>query len=66
MRNLSDNEEYRRVMNFPLTFDVGARTENYEEYEMRIVAKTDEQAEQVAKIICESLGLILMYCTEHD
>ena len=59
-------DEYKRAMSYPMTFDVYARTQNYEEYSMRIVAKTDEQAQAAAEQLCQSLGLVLMACVEAD
>lgn len=66
IRDLSDPEEYRKLMSYPLTFDVGAITDNYEEYVMQIVAKDDSQAEIVADILCNSLGLKLSFCRLHE
>lgn len=58
--------QYKEVMSYPLTFEVHARTDNYEEYVMSIVAKDDEQAAAAARQLCETLGLILMACVEAD
>lgn len=59
-------DEYRRSMRLPLTFDVYARTDNYEEYEMVIVASSNEQAMVAADALCKKLGLILMACDIRD
>jgi hypothetical protein len=53
-------------MRLPLTFDVYARTDNYEEYEMVIVAASNEQAMVAADALCKKLGLILMACLIRD
>lgn len=63
---LDDPDEYRRVMTYPLTFEIRARTDNYEEYEMTIVAKSDEQAGHAAAVLCETLGLILLSVLEKE
>lgn len=39
-------------------YTVHCHTENYEEYVLRIVARTYEEAEEVAKMICDKLGVI--------
>lgn len=54
------------IVLFPYTFEVYARTENYEEYEMRIVAKSQEQADEVALVLCKELGLVCLGCVQAD
>lgn len=53
-------------MQYPYRFQIFAMTSNYEEYAMVIVAKTPEQAQEVAKKLCDDLGLILQSCHEED
>ncbi len=43
-------------------YTIHARTDNYEEYIMSIVAKSDQHADQVAEALCEELDLILLAC----
>ncbi len=44
-------------------YRVDARTDNYEEYVMSIVAKNQQHADHVAAILCDELDLILLACT---
>ena len=66
VKDISNKDEYKRTMRLPLTFDVYARTDNYEEYEMVIVAASNEQAMVAADALCKKLGLILMACAIRD
>jgi hypothetical protein len=63
---LDDPEEYKKNMSYPLFFEIHAQTDNYEMYEMRIVAKSEEQAENAGRILCDSLGLYFTGAFEID
>jgi hypothetical protein len=55
-----------RSMSYPFTFDVHCMTENYEEYQMQIVAKDYEQALKASEVLCKELGLTLLSIWEPD
>lgn len=43
-------------------YEITARAENFEQYEMSIVAKTAAEADEIAHLLCVDLDLILMGC----
>lgn len=63
---LDDPERYKQLMTYPLRFVIYAQLPNREQYEMRIVAKTEEQAEEAARRLCDFLGLEFSVCFEED